>query len=316
MPGIPLLALGPLLPNEMDQLEKNYSVLKLWREPDPEQTLHQVGLDVRAILSLAGGHRVGVSAKMMEALPNLEIISQFGVGYDNIDVEVARTRHIAITNTPDVLTDDTADTALALLLAVSRRVAEGDMYARTGKWANGPMGLGMSLSGKTVGIVGLGRIGTAIAQRCAAFHMNIIYHGRTEKTGVAYPFYVDLVEMAGMSDYLILACAGGDATRHLIDRTVLGAMKPKAFLINISRGSVIDQDVLIEFLVNRKIGGAGLDVFANEPNVPDELKSLDTVVLTPHIGSATIETRSKMGQLVLDNLAAHFAGKPLLTPIK
>lgn len=316
MSGIPLLALGPLLPPEMEQLENDYTVIKLWRENDPEQSLHRVGLDVRAIVSLAGGRHLGVSAKMMEALPNLEIISQFGVGYDNIDVAAARARHIAVTNTPDVLTNDTADTALSLLLAVSRRVAEGDMYVRTGKWANGPMGLGHSLSGKTVGIVGLGRIGAAIAQRCAAFNINIVYHGRSEKPGTPYRYHADLVEMAGMADYLILACSGGDATRNLIDRRVLGAMKPRAFLINISRGSVIDQDVLVEFLVNRKIAGAGLDVFTNEPNVPDELKSLDTVVLTPHIGSATIETRTAMGRLVLDNLAAHFAGKPLLTPVK
>lgn len=309
-----LLALGSVLPPEMERLESTYNVIKLWKESDPEKALKAHGSNIQAILSTYNGP--GVSAKLMEALPNLEMIAQYGVGVDNIDLAAAAARSVAVTNTPDILTDDTADTALGLLLGVSRRMVEGDMYVRTGEWANGPLPLGTSLSGKVAGVIGLGRIGQAIARRCTAFNMTVVYHGPRAKADQPYRFYPDLVTMARDVDYLILACAGGPATRHLVNRPVLEAMKPRAFLINIARGMVVDQDVLVEKLVNRKIAGAGLDVFAHEPHVPDELKSLDNVVLTPHIGSATLETRTKMGQLVLDNLAAHFAGQPLLTPVK
>ena len=311
--GLSVLALGPLPAAEMERLERQYNVIRLWKQSDPEKILHDEAANIRAVVSYAGGP--GVSMKMMSALPNLEIVTQFGVGYDNIDVATAKTRQIAVTNTPDVLTNDTADTALALLLAVSRRITEGDMYVRTGKWDNGPLGLGHTLTGKTVGIVGLGRIGAAIAKRCAAFDMNVVYYSRTQKADAGYQYYADLVQMAGAVDILILAVSGGEGTKHLVGRKVLGAMKPKAYLINISRGSVVDEDALVAVLVNGKIGGAGLDVFAHEPDVPGELKAMDNVVLTPHIGSATIETRSKMGQLVIANLDAHFAGEPLLTPV-
>jgi len=308
-----VLALGSLLPAEMEQLEAQYNVIKLWREVDPDRTLHTHAAQIQGIVSTYNGP--GVSAKLMEALPNLEVIAQFGVGVDNIDLGVAQTRQIAVSNTPDLLTDDTADTALSLLLAVSRRIVEGDMYVRTGNWANGPLPLGSSLSGKVVGVVGLGRIGQAIARRCAAFNMMVVYHGPREKLDQPYRYYSDLVEMARDVDYLVLACVGGEGTRHLVSRSVLEAMGQKSFLINIARGSVVDELALVEMLVNRRIGGAGLDVFAHEPHVPDELKSMDNVVLTPHIGSATLETRAKMGQLVIDNLAAHFDGRSLLTPV-
>lgn len=307
-----VLALMSMVPEKMSVLDDQYDVIRLWKENDPEGTLKLRGRDVRAILSTNKGH---VNAKLMEALPNLEIITQCAVGYENIDIDTAKSRAIAVTNTPDVLTDDTADTALALLLGVSRRVTEGDMYVRTGNWLNGSMPLGTSLSGKLVGIVGLGRIGAAIAKRCAAFNMTVVYHGPREKADQPYRFYPDLTTMARDVDYLVLACPGGPATKGMVSRAVLEAMKPTAFLINVARGSVVDEPALVEKLVNRKIAGAGLDVYANEPHVPDELKSLDNVVLLPHIGSATHETRAKMGQLVLDNLAAHFAGKPLLTPV-
>jgi lactate dehydrogenase-like 2-hydroxyacid dehydrogenase len=315
MSKVTLLALGSMLPPEMAHLEESFDVIRLWRETDPEAILHKRGREVKAIVSFAGGKQLGVSAKMMDALPNLEIITQFGVGYDNIDVLEARRRQIMVTNTPDILTNDTADTALALILAVMRRVAEGDMFIRTGKWVQSSLPLGQTLTGKRVGIIGLGRIGRAIARRCAAFDMTIVYHGRTRKADVPYLFYDDLVRMAGDIDVLVLACSGGEATHHMVDRAVLGAMKPTGFLVNISRGTVVDQDALVEALVNGKIAGAGLDVFKNEPHVPQELHALDTVVMTPHIGSATIETRTAMGQLVLDNLAAHFDGRPLLTPV-
>ncbi len=313
MSKIKLLAFEDLLPAEMAKLESEFDVIRLWKEADPEGAIHKYALEIKAILSCPGP--IAVSRKMIEALPNLEIIAQNGVGYDNIDVAAAHARSVVVTNTPGVLTDDTADTAIALLLSVSRRIAEGDMFIRAGRWNGGDLPLGTSLSGKLAGIVGMGRIGRAIATRCTAFNMHIAYHGPHQKADVPYRYYPDLITLARDADYLILACKGGVDTQNLINRAVLDAMKPRAFLINIARGSVVDQDALVEKLVNQKIAGAGLDVFAHEPDVPGELKSLDNVVLTPHIGSATLETRSKMGQLVLDNLAAHFAGQPLLTPV-
>lgn len=313
MSKITVLATAQLLPPEMAVLEETYNVVNLRKAPDPEQAIRAVAHDVRAVLSSYNGP--GVSAKMMAALPNLAVIAQFGVGVDNIDLQAAEARQVAVTNTPDLLTDDTADTALGLMLAVARRVVEGDMYIRTGKWVDGPLPLGTSISGKMVGIVGLGRIGQAIARRCLAFNTTVVYHGPREKADQPYRYYPDLATMAREVDILVLACQGGEGTRHLVNRTVLSAMKPRSIVVNIARGSVVDQDALVEMLVNRKLGGAGLDVFAHEPQVPDELKALDNVVMTPHVGSATLETRTKMGQLVLDNLAAHFDGRPLLTPV-
>jgi hydroxypyruvate reductase len=257
MSDITVLALGPLQPQEFEQLERTYRVVKLWKEPDPEQTLHTLARDVRAVVSLAGGRQLGVSAKMIAALPNLEIIAQFGVGYDNIDVGAAKDRQIAVTNTPDVLTADTADTAMALLLGVARRVPEGDMYIRAGQWPEKSFPKGTSLSGKTVGIVGLGRIGSAIAKRCAAFDMTVVYHGRAQKPDAPYEYYPDLTKMAGAVDFLVVATAGGDGTKGLISRAVIAAMSPRAILVNIARGSVVDENALVEALVNRKIGGAG-----------------------------------------------------------
>jgi hydroxypyruvate reductase len=310
MSKIVVLVTNRLMPNEMATLASEYDVVDLKSATDPEKTLRERALDIRAIVSW------GASTKLIQALPNLEIIAQNGVGVDNIDLVEAKARSIAVTNTPDVLTDDTADTALALLLGVSRRVAEGDMFVRAGRWAiTNDFPLGTSLSGKMVGIVGLGRIGQAIARRCLAFNMTVVYHGPRDKHDQPYRYYPDLVTMARDVDYLMLSCVGGANTKNMVNRTVLDAMKTSAFLINVARGSVIDESVLVEKLVNRKIAGAGLDVYAHEPNVPDELKSLDNVVLLPHIGSATYETRTNMGRLVLDNLAAHFAGKPLLTPV-
>lgn len=307
-----ILLLGSfLLPPELEDLERRFEVIRLNKAADPDAVLRERGRDVVGIVS---SNYTPVRAGMIEALPNLEIISQFAVGIDNIDLEAAQARGIAVTNTPDVLTDDTADTALALLLAVARRVCEADMYVRVGKWHNGPMPLGTSLAGKQVGIVGLGRIGRAIATRCAAFGMNIAYHGRSRKD-VDYDFYNDINKLAEDSDFLVLACSGGTETQHLVDKSVIKSLGPRGILINVSRGSVVDQDALIDALAERTLAGAGLDVYANEPNIPDALVRMDNVVLLPHIGSATVETRTMMGRLVLDNLLAHFEGKPLKTPV-
>ncbi len=308
-----LLVMGNLVMQEqMDQLERNFDVIKLWKERDPEAVLQTRRNDIIAILS---SHYIPVSRTLIEALPNLEIISQFAVGTDNIDLAAARERGIAVTNTPDVLTDETADTGIALLLAVSKRICEADMFVRVGKWLNGPMPLGNSLKNKVAGIVGMGRIGQAVARRCEAFGMRIEYQGPRKKDGVPYFFEPDLHKLAEKADYLILTCPGGAATRHLVHAPILEALGPKGFLINISRGSVVHEDDLINALYNKKIAGAGLDVYPDEPHVREEYIKMDNVVLLPHIGSGTVETRGAMGQLVVDNLLAHFNGDPLLTPV-
>ncbi|PJB71773.1 MAG: hypothetical protein CO093_04495 [Alphaproteobacteria bacterium CG_4_9_14_3_um_filter_47_13] len=304
-----ILALNTLYPLGLEALEKEFELIKLSRESDPENAIQQHRNDIVAIIAGPGNH---VSRKLIEALPALEMIGIFAVGTDNVDLEAARERSILVTNTPDILTADTADIALALLLAVTRRVVEGDAYIRIGKWLNGPMPLGVSLAGKTVGIVGLGRIGQAIAKRLTAFDMRVVYHGRSKKD-VPYKFYPQLLEMAQDIDFLVLSCAGGTETKGLVGEAVLKLLGVNGFLINVARGSVVDEEALLVALRNKDIAGAGLDVFANEPFVPEALYSMDNVVLLPHTGSATTETRSKMAALVIENIRAHFEGKPLKT---
>ena len=308
-----ILVLQPLLSREMNVLEDEYNVIRLWESHDPESLLQRCSHDVQAIVSAYDSG--GVSERLMMALPNLEMVAQFGVGYDNIDMEAAHKRGIVLTNTPDILTGDVADAALYLLLNVARRVVEADMFVRVGRWHSGAMPLSSSVAGKTVGIVGLGRIGSAIAKRAEAFDMQVIYHSRSKKEGVAYSYYDDLKAMATDSDFLVLACSGGKGTENLITYKILEALGSQGYLINIARGSVVCEEDLLIALRNRAIAGAGLDVFVNEPHVPEEMFKMDNVVLSPHIASATLETRSKMGQLVLNNLKAHFSGQPLLTPI-
>ncbi len=307
-----ILALGTLLPAEMEELERDFSVIRLAKESDPEAVLQQHRND---IIGLIVSPMKKATRHLIEALPNLEIICQFGVGVDNIDLQAARDRHIAVTNTPDLVTNDTADIAMALLLSCARRTVEGDAYVRVGKWANGPMPLGTSLTGKTVGIIGLGRIGQAVARRAAAFDMNVIYYGRQEKPEFSYSYYPDLMKLAEDSDLVVLTVAGGPETRHLVNADVLRALGPQGYLINVARGSVVDEEALLIALRNREIAGAGLDVFDNEPHVPESFFTMDNVVLLPHIGTLTAETRKKMGQLVLENLRAHFHGEPLKTPV-
>ena len=305
-----ILALGTLLPPEMKQIERDFNLLRLWKETDPEEALKAHLTDIVCILSVAG--KMAVTRRMIESLPNLELIVQFGVGVDNIDLAAAAERQITVTNTPDLVTNDTADTALALILCLLRRVVESDMSVRAGNW---PRILGVTMTDKTVGIIGLGRIGTAIAKRCAAFDMKIAYHGRREKPDIPYQYYADLPQMAEACDILVCACPGGAETRYIVNRRVLNALGPNGYLVNIARGSVVNTEDLLLSLANREIAGAGLDVYENEPEVPHALKSMDNVVLLPHIGTATLETRTKMGQLVLANIAAHFEGKPPLTPV-
>lgn len=307
-----VLATCRLLPHEMKDLEERFNTIVLWREGDPEGVIQAHKEDIQAI---ATNHVFPIRKELMEALPNLEIISTNSVGTNHIDLETAKERDIKVCNTPDVLSECTADTALCLMLAVMRRICEGDLYVRVGKWFNGDMPLGRRPRGKLCGIVGLGRIGKEIAKRCEAFGMEIAYHGRT-KQDVPYRYYPDLTRMAEDCDVLILSCPGGPETANLVDSHILEALGPQGFLINVSRGTVVDEPALVAALQGGVIAGAGLDVFLNEPDVPPELISMDNVVLLPHIGSATIETRTEMGRLVVDNIAAHFEGKSLLSEVK
>ncbi|MCB1531355.1 MAG: 2-hydroxyacid dehydrogenase [Alphaproteobacteria bacterium] len=305
-----LLALDSGHPGQMNALDEHFEVIRP-AKPDPERIIQEHQHEIKALTT----YLTPVSRNLMEYLPNLEIVACGAVGFDHIDLEAAKQRGIAVTNTPDVLTDDTADVALLLLLNVVRRAVEGDAFVRARMWEKGVFPLGHTMAGKTAGIVGLGRIGQAIAQRLQAFNVEIVYHGPSEKPEQPFQYYADLKAMAADVDFLILACRGGEATKGLIDHSVLKALGPHGFLINIARGSVVNQDDLLVALSNKSIAGAGLDVYDNEPRVPEALFTMDHVVLTPHIGSATIETRTKMGEIVVNNLLAHFEGRTLLTPV-
>ena len=292
-------------------LEKEFTAHRLYEAKDRDAFLKALAPKVKGVAS--GGP--GVNAAMMDALPNLKLISHFGVGYDSVDVDAAKKRGIRVTNTPDVLNDCVADTAMALTLNTLRKLPQSETYLRSGLWATkGGYPLATSLGGKTMGIVGLGRIGEAIAKRAMASGMKIAYHNRNKKD-VPYDYHPDPVSLAKASDVLMLVTPGGAETKNLVNAKVLDALGPKGYLVNISRGSVVDQPVLLEYLQAGKIAGAGLDVFADEPRVPAEFFSLDNAVLVPHVGSATHETRFAMGMVQVDNLRAMYAGKPLLTPV-
>lgn len=301
----------PIYAAAVDELDREFTMHRLWQAKHRSAFLEEISGRVRAIVTGPGR----VDAELMDALPKTEIIATQSVGVDHIDLAAAKARGIAVTNTPDVLTDDVSDLAMALVLAVARRIVPGDRHVRDGKWLQGNLPLATKVGGATMGIVGLGRIGQTIAKRAEAFGMKIVYHGPRAKPGVSYRFYPDLVEMAGAVDYLMVSCPGGTGTRNLVDAAVLKALGAKGVLVNISRGSVIDEPAMVEMLENGSLGGAGLDVFADEPRVPASLFALENVVLQPHVGSATHATRGAMGQLVIDNLKAHFAGKPLLTQV-
>jgi hydroxypyruvate reductase len=267
------------------------------------------------IRAIAASGESKVPRELIARLPALEIISVFGVGYDGVDVGAALERGIAVTHTPNVLNDEVADLAMALVLAVSRRLVEADRHVRNGRWLEGPMPLARKVSGARMGIVGLGRIGLAIARRAEAFGMSIAYTARSAKPESPYRFFQSAEQLAAEVDFLVVITPGGAGTRKLIDARVLAALGKDGYLINVARGSVVDEQALVAALKNGVIAGAGLDVFENEPNVPAELLVLDNVVLTPHVGSATWQTRHAMGDLAFANLAAHFAGQPLLSPV-
>jgi lactate dehydrogenase-like 2-hydroxyacid dehydrogenase len=306
-----VLLVGQMMPHIMAALDAAYNVHRLYEAGDRDAFLGAVGGSIRGIATPGQADR-----PIMDACPNLEIISSFGVGYDGVDIGHAKSRGIIVCNTPGVLDDEVANTAISLLLATTRRIVAYDRYLRGGRWvAEGDPPLTRGLAGKTIGILGLGRIGTTIAQKLAVFHCDIVYHARNRRDDQPYRYFADLVEMAGASDAIIIITPGGAGTHHIINRAVLDALGPDGTLINVARGSVVDEEALVAALVEGRLGAAGLDVFANEPHVPEALMAMDNVVLLPHQGSATVETRRAMGDLVVDNLAAHFAGKPPLTPV-
>ncbi|HEX5078347.1 MAG TPA: 2-hydroxyacid dehydrogenase [Geminicoccaceae bacterium] len=295
------------------ELEENYVVHKLWLAHDKHAFLARVGPGVQGIATNGIAGTKGIS---LAALPELEIVGVHGVGVDAVDLETARSKGVRVTNTPDVLTEGVAELGMALLLDVARCVSRNDRYVRQGRWPKeGDPPLALSLAGRRLGILGLGRIGRRVAELASAFGMQIAYCGRSRKPDVDYAFYDDPVKLAGAVDCLMVSCVGGPTTAGLVSREVIEAVGPKGWLINIARGSVVDEDALVDALVQGRLGAAGLDVFAREPHVPEALLALDNVVLQPHQGSASEETRAAMGRLMLDNLAAHFAGRPLPTPV-
>ncbi len=306
-----ILVMGPLYAPTMESLESGFTAHKVWLQPDRDAFLASMADRITAVSSSAWK---GMDAATMDMLPKLKVIAHFGVGVDSVDVAAATARGIKVTNTPDVLTDDVADLAMALVLAAVRRIPQGDRYVREGRWAKGAMALTDTIQGKTLGIVGMGRIGRAIAKRAQAFNLKIAYQGPNRKGDVDGTYFADPVALAKEVDVLVAACPGGEATRGVISRAVIEALGPTGVFVNISRGSVVDEPALIAALKEGRLGAAGLDVFNNEPNIDPAFLGLENAVLQPHVGSATHPTRRAMGQLVVDNLAAFFAGKPLLTP--
>ena len=285
----------------------------IWEIPDWDAFLRVSASDIRIIVT---DTFTGADAQMMAAFPNLEAVVNLGVGYEKVDVAYARSRGVQVSNTPGVLDDDVADLAIGLMLAVRRRMVQADRFVREGGWNKGMFPLTHRLSGARLGIVGLGRIGKAVARRALGFGLDIAYHGRHEQADQPYRFFPELFDLAAAVDFLVVLVPDNATTRKLISREVLSALSGnKGILINVARGPVVDEAALVELLVSGQLGGAGLDVFENEPQVPAELLSLDTVVLQPHVGSATTETRQAMMQLTLDNLQACFRGEPLLTPV-
>ena len=307
-----VLMVGPYPDWEMPLLERDYVVHKLWLAEDRARFLGEVGPAIRAIATNGG---LGASAELIDACPMLEIIACFGVGYDAIDIERARSRGVRVTNTPDVLTEDVADMAFALILASFRRIVEGDAFVRSGQWSQGPLPLGRSLRGKRLGVLGYGRIGRAIARRAPVFGMSVAYCDLAQDPESPHAFHPDPVSLAGASDILVAATTGGAATRNLIGAAVFEALGPEGLFVNISRGAVVDEDALIAALEEKKLGAAALDVFWNEPNIDERLLGFSNVIVEPHHASGTIEVRKAMGQVVRDNLAAHFAGRPLPTAV-
>ena len=300
------LQLCPFSPSLEAALQDRFSVVRWFEIQDHEGWLQAHAADVRAVVT--GGH-VGIASDLMQRLPSLGVVAINGVGFDKVDLELARRRGVRVSNTPDVLTEDVADLAVGLVIALLRGIVAADRYVRDGRWPTGEMPLARKVSGRRFGIVGLGRIGAAIAARLSAFGP-VSYTGRAPKAA-PYAYVADLEALARGSDVLVLSCAANAQTRGLIGPAVLDALGPRGVLVNVSRGAVVDEPALIAALAQGRLAGAALDVYADEPRVPEALIGMPNVILTPHIASATEEGRRRMAELVLENLDAHFAGAPM-----
>jgi lactate dehydrogenase-like 2-hydroxyacid dehydrogenase len=296
-----------------DIIAERLPMHRLWLKPDAEAWLAEWAPRLRAVAS--SGHQFPIDATFMSRLPHLEIVASFGVGYEHVDAKWAAERGVIVTHTPGVLDDEVADTAMALTLMAVRCLPQAERFLRAGEWLQSSFPLTASLRGATMGVLGLGRIGKAIARRAEGFGLNVVYHGRKPQPDVPHRFYPSLIEMAKASNILIAAAPGGEATRHIVDADVLRALGGDGVFVNISRGSLVDEAALIEALRTGTILAAGLDVFENEPHVPAELIALDNAVLLPHVGSASFKTRRAMGECVAANLFAWAEGKPPLTPV-
>jgi len=296
-----VLQYGRLMPSLEQQLGAAFDWQRLADQADPKAFLAAHGREFTGLATMGFA-----DAALIESLPSLQVISSFGVGVDQIDLQAAARRGIPVGHTPDVLNDCVADLTIGLMIDVARGIGAGERYLRAGQWPQAPFPLQRRISGKRLGIVGLGRIGHAVARRAIAFEMEIRYHNRRPVSDTSIAHEPSLVELARWCDFLVVIVPGGAATRHLIDEAVLNALGPEGFLVNVARGSVVDEAALVRALQGRRLGGAALDVFEREPQVPAELIALDNVVLVPHIGSATVETRAAMAQRVFDNLTAFY----------
>jgi lactate dehydrogenase-like 2-hydroxyacid dehydrogenase len=296
------------------EIEKRVALHRLWLEPDREAALARLAPKIKAII--ATSHQAVVDAALMRRLPNLQIVVSFGVGYDHVDAAFAGRNGVVVTHTPGVLDDEVADLAMALTLATVRQLPQAERYLREGRWRReGPFPLTATLRGRTLGILGFGRIGKAIARRAVGFGLDVVYHGRNEQAGAPYLYYPSLIGMARACDILMVAAPGGAGTRHIVDRAILDALGPDGVLINVSRGSLVDEAALAAALGEGRLLGAGLDVFEDEPNVRPELLALPNAVLLPHVGSASRHTRQAMADLMIANLVSWLDGKGPLTPV-
>ncbi|MGH6943870.1 MAG: 2-hydroxyacid dehydrogenase [Geminicoccaceae bacterium] len=309
--SVEIAVIGAQRPFVLEALEQEFVVHKLWEEADKARALASVAPRIRGVATHA---MVGLPSAVIEALPNLEICAINGVGLETTDLRLAKERGIVVTTTP-VLYDDVADLGIILAMCACRRIVEADRFVRSGQWLKGRMALGTKFSGRRAGILGLGRIGTALAPRLQAFGLTIGYYDPLPKPGVPYQAYPSALALAQSSDILFLAAAGGQGRGHIVTAEILQALGPEGVFVNIARGWLVDEPALVAALTDGRLGAAGLGVFAYEPRVPQALLGLDNVVLTPHIASSTDETMTAMGQCVLDNLRSWFAGKGALTPV-
>ena len=312
MSSVPVLMPAQMPAVVVQGLERQFTLHKAWQAPDKDAFMREVGPEIRGVA--LGGH-TRVDAAFLDRFPKVEIVSSFGVGYDYVDAAEAGRRGVMVTNTPDVLTDEVADLTVGLLIATVRQLPQVDRYLREGRWLEKAYPLTATLRGRKVGILGLGRIGKAVATRLEAFGLPIAYHGRNRQADVSYDYHPTLVGLAEAVDILISVAPGSAETDRIVNAEVFRALGPDGIFVNVGRGSVVDEPALVEALRSKTILSAGLDVFTDEPNVPAELIAMEHVVLLPHVGSASVETRRAMGQLVVDNLASWFAGKGPLTPV-